>query len=94
MQPHFAEEKNKVQRGAGTCPDTQLVCIKKEQGGFQPTCSQSGHLPPPTLRPALKSGKQELELVSIKASPLNLMEPGEVHVWDYVLVCSTMSDCL
>ena len=56
-QPHFTDEKNKAQRGVGTCPDTQLKCIKKKQGGFQSKRNQSGHLPPPTLRLALKSGK-------------------------------------
>lgn len=55
-QPHFADEPNKAQRGAGTCPDTQLVCIK-EGGGLQPRGSQSYCLPPPALRPVLKCGK-------------------------------------
>ena len=43
-QPHFADEPNKAQRGAGTCPDTQLVCIKKE--GEDPPQAQPKLLPP------------------------------------------------
>ena len=43
-QPHFADEPNKAQRGAGTCPDTQLVCIK--EGGRTPTQGQPKLLPP------------------------------------------------
>ena len=56
-QPHFADEPNKAQRGAGTCPDTQLVCIKKEEGRIHPTYCQSYCPPPPTLGPLLKSAR-------------------------------------
>lgn len=51
-QPHFADEPNKAQRGAGTCPDTQLVCIKKK-GEDPPQVQPKLPPPPPTLKPAL-----------------------------------------
>ena len=51
-QPHFADEPNKAQRGAGTCPDTQLVCIKKE-GEDPPQVQPKLPPPPPTLKRAL-----------------------------------------
>ena len=53
-QPRIADDPG-AKRGVGTCPDTQPVCIKKERGwgrwGFQPRCSQSDRLPPPTPGP-------------------------------------------